>query len=99
MGRDPSIIFANNDLDPSLRCRLVINLESQAIGNAQIFYQIPPGSGKKFDEERSRKFPVVYGMNRLECELPADRYPGAIRFDPLDCEGLFKIHSMDVLPD
>ncbi|CCW17115.1 hypothetical protein EBBID32_14540 [Sphingobium indicum BiD32] len=94
-GSDPQIEFA---LDYADNIGFMdVEITSSAETDAQVFFSFGEEGEAKFTEERSIRYRLSPGFNRVEFELP-DRPVTSLRLDPVEISGELNIFSVTLRP-
>ena len=103
-GNDPYFTFPGVNFDAGSSYILEFELESEVLSTASLYFSItniPKGpttaATKIFSEEQVMRRPVAIGSNRLQFILNHSHLGNALRIDPLDCPGTFRIANVSLL--
>lgn len=96
IGNDPQIIFSNSAMKKDLGYRLIVTMESDTSGEAQLFESNGIAGKYPYSEARSHKRDVQAGENTLIFDVQPSQ-GRQLRFDPLDRPGKVRLASMDLV--
>ena len=94
-GNDPILLFPLTNIETGTTYTLEITLETEVSSAAKVYFSDALGPGS-FSESRAIRLPVTRGVNQLCFILDYPSLGKALRIDPLDCAGDFRLSNVSL---